>query len=209
MQGACQCILTEIRQSEQRRKSYAAHAAHQRTFLCVKAVRPYSFVSEQVQSFVFFGIIGFLKNGHIVRTAFVEILVFIGIDGIDLKTDHTEILSRQLTSFTDVFHITLSTALACEYEDLLHTAVSNNPHLFFDLFHGKLHTVNMVIAVKSAVNTVIFTVVGYVQGSKEVHCVTEMLACFNPCPLRHLFKKRLCRRRKERLKVLDGAGFMF
>ena len=165
-------------------------------------------MSQQVKLFVFVRVVGFLKYGYIIRAAFVEISVFLRIDRIDFKPDHAEIVPRQFAGFSYVSHMALGPAFAGKDEDFLHAAVGDDFHLFFNLFHGKLHPVNVVITVKSAVDAVIFTVIGYVERREQIYCVAEMAACFKPCPLCRLFKKGLCRRGKQGFEILNGTGLM-
>ena len=72
--------------------------------------------------------------------------------------------------------VTLAAALAGENEDFLHSAVGDDLHLFFNLLHGQLHAVDVVIAVKPTVHAVVFTVIGNVQRGKQIHRVAKMLA---------------------------------
>lgn len=62
MQCACQCVLSEIGQTEQCRERYPSHAAAQGSFLCIKAVGPNTLMSHQMQSFILYIVIGFLKT---------------------------------------------------------------------------------------------------------------------------------------------------
>ena len=154
-------------------------------------------------------IVGFLKHRYVVCTAFVKVLVFIGIDRIDFKSYHTEILSCQLAGFTDIFHVALASALTGKDQDFLHTAVGDDLHLFFNLLHTELHAVDMVVTVKTTIDTVILAVVGYVQGSEQIHGITKMLTCFQSCTLRHLFKERFRCWRKECLEIFYRTGIVF
>ena len=50
----------------------------------------------------------------------------------------------------------------------------------------KLHTADVVIAVKTAVNAVVFTVIGNIKRRKQINSVAKMLLCFLMRPYRHL-----------------------
>ena len=158
--------------------------------------------------FILIRIIGFLKYGHIVCAALVKISIFVCIYRIDFQSYHTKIFPRKLTRLSNIRYVTLTAAFSCKDQNLLHTAVCNDLHFFFNLLHGKLHAADMVIAVKSTVHTVIFAVICNIQRRKEIHGVSEMPSCLHAGPLGHFLKKRLCRRRKQSFKILHGAGFM-
>ena len=143
-------------------------------------------MSQKMKLFVFFSIISFLKYGYIVSTAFVKIFIFISIYRVYFKSHHAEVFSCKFASLTDIINITVSTALACKNQYFFHTAVCDNLHFFFNLLHRELHTVNMVIAVKTAIHTVILAVISNVKRRKKVNCITKMLTCFKPCSLCHL-----------------------
>ena len=163
---------------------------------------------HQMKGLIFVRVVGLLKHGDIVRAALVKIAVLVYIDRIDFQSYHTKILSRQLTGLPYVIHITLGAALAGENQDLLHPAVSNHLHLVFNLLHSQLHPLNMVVAVKATVDTVILAIIGNVKRREQINGIAEVLAGFQPCPLRHLLQKRLCGGREQRLKILDGTGLM-
>jgi hypothetical protein len=72
-----------------------------------------------------------------------------------------------ISSFTDVFHVALRSALAGQNQNFFHTAVGNDFHFLFDLLHRELHSVDVVIAVKAAVHTVVLAIVCYVKGREQ------------------------------------------
>ena len=55
--------------------------------------------------------------------------------------------------------------------------ICNYFHLMGNLFHIKLHTINMVITVKSTVHAIIFTIVCNIKRCKQIYCISEMLTC--------------------------------
>ena len=185
MQCACQCVLSEIGQTEQCRERYPSHATAQGSFLCIKAVGPNTLMSHQMQSFILYIVIGFLENSDIIHTTFMQIPIFIRIHRINFHADHAEIFSCQLTSLTNVFDITHGTAFACQNQDFLHAAVRDDLHFLFNLLHIQLHAVDVVIAVEAAVYTVILAVIRNIQGGEKINGIAEMLAGFDSCLLRH------------------------
>ena len=92
----------------------------------------------------------------------MKIAVFLCVDGINFKPHHAEIFSRQLAGLADIFNIALCTALPRQKENFLHAAVGDYFHFMFNLLGGQLHAVDMIIAVKSAVHTVIFAIICYI-----------------------------------------------
>ena len=143
-------------------------------------------MSHQMQSFVFIGVIGFLKYSDIICTAFMQITIFVGIYRIDFKTDHAEILSCKFTCLTNVFYITFCPAFSSKNQDFFHTRISNYFHLMGNLFHIKLHTINMVITVKSTVHAIILTIVCNIKRCKQIYCISKMFTCLYFRFLRHL-----------------------
>ena len=126
-------IFPEIRKSQKRRKSYAAHSAHERPLLCIKPVRPDSLVAHKMQLFISDCIISFLKYSDIVHTALVKILVVFYINGINLNSDHSEILPRDLTCLSDILNIRIGGALSRKNQDFFHSAVCDDLHFVFNL----------------------------------------------------------------------------
>ena len=133
MERRCKSVFSKIRQAEQCRKSYAAHTAHKRPFLRFKTIRPNSFVTHKVQCFVFVGIVCFLKDSDIICAALVKIFIILAVDGVNLKTDHFEIFSRQLARLTDIFNIAFCLAFARENEYFLHSRIGDNFHFMLNL----------------------------------------------------------------------------
>ena len=68
--------------------------------------------------------------------------------------------------------------------------------------HIQLGTTNLVMTVETAVNAVIFAVIGDIQRREHLHRVAEMLARFRLCALCHLFKERQRRGRQQCAEVL-------
>ena len=145
-----------------------------------------------MQSFVFIRIISLLENCHIICAAFVKICVLIRIHRIHLKTDYLEIFSGDLTGLSDIFYIRFRFALSGKDQDLLESGFCNSCHLLLDLVCIQLCTADLVVAVKSTVNTVVLTVIRNVDRCKHADTVSEMFPCFDPCSLCDFFQKRQC-----------------
>ena len=64
---------------------------------------------------------------------------------------------------------------------------------------------DFVVTVKTAVNAVIFTIIGNVDRCEHVDAVAKMLFCLNLSCLCNFFQKRKCGRREQRLKILRCA----
>ena len=69
-------------------------------------------MSHQVQFFVCHNVVRFLKDGHIVGAALVQIAILVRVDGVDLQPDHTEVLAREFARLADIFDIALDADLA-------------------------------------------------------------------------------------------------
>ena len=148
-----------IIEPQQSGESDTTHAAAKRALLCVKTVWPYTLVSHQMKRLIFVWVVSLLKDSDVVGTAFVKIVIFVGIDWVDLQTDIPEIFPRQLARFADVFHVTYGAALAGQHQDFLNAGICDDLHLCFHFCFGKLLSVNVVVAVETAVYTVILTIV--------------------------------------------------
>ena len=208
MQGTGQGVLPKVGQPQQGGEGHPPHPAPEGALLGVEAVGPHPLVAHQVQGLVLVGVIGLLKNGDVVGPALVEIAVLVGVDGVDLQPHHAEVFSGQLAGLADIFHIALGAALSGEDQDLLHAAVRNDLHLVLDLRHVQLHPLDMVVAVEAAVDTVVFAVIGDVQGGEEIDGVAEVAAGLQPRPGGHLLQEGLSRGGEEGLKILHGAGLV-
>ena len=146
----------------------------------------------QMQGFVLIRIIGLLENGHIICTAFVKICILIRVHRIHFKAYYLEIFPGDLAGFSDIFHIGLGFTLTGKDQDLLKAGLGNGCHLLLNLFLVQLCTADLVVAVKSTVNTVIFAVVCNVDRCKHTDTVSKMFSCFDPRCLCDFFQKRQC-----------------
>ena len=99
-------------------------------------------------------------------------------------------------------------AVINEKKDFLNAGVCNDFHLMLDFLKSQFLTMNVVVAVKSAVHTVILAVVCNIKRCEQIHRISEMLACLDLCTLCHALQKRLCGWRKQCFKILNAAGFM-
>ena len=195
MKCRCQCILSEIVKTKQCRKSGSAHTPHQCTLLCIKAIGPDTLMSHQMKCLIFIRIVSFLEHRHIIYTTFMEILIFIHIHRINLNSNIFKILSRNLYSFSNVFHIGISAALTGKHQNLFHSRLRDDLHLMFNFFKRQLLPANIVVTVKSTINAVVLAVVGNIQRCKNVHRISKMIFCNLFCLACHLLQIRSCRRR--------------
>jgi len=206
VQCACKCITAEVRKSKQCRESATAHATHEGAFLRIKTVREYTLVAEQMELFVALAVVRFLEHGHVIDAAFVQVLVFVDVYRIDFDADELEVLAGKLASFADVFDATFGAAFAGKQQDFFHTAVGDDLHFMLDLFHIQLHTLDVIVAVESAIDAVVFAVVCDVERSEQINVVAKMATRLNLCLGCHLFEERSGCRRKQSLEVFDSAG---
>ena len=146
----------------------------------------------QMQGFVFIRIIGLLENSYIICTAFVKICILIRIHRIHFKTYHLEIFPGNLAGFSDIFYIGFGFAFTGKDQDFLKAGFCNSCHFLLNLFLIQLCTADLVVAVKSTVNTVIFAVICNVDRCKHTDTVSKMFSCFDPRCLCDLFQKRQC-----------------
>ena len=151
-------------------------------------------MSCQMKCLVFFRIIRFLKNGHIVSSTFMKISVFICVDRVNLKSDHSKILSRKLTCLTDVLHVTHTTALACKNQDFLHPGIGDDLHLMLDLLRCQAHSVDVIVAVKATVYTIVLAIIGNVEWREKINRIAKVFSRLSACFLRHLLQERFCSR---------------
>ena len=165
-------------------------------------------MAQQVELLVALTIVGFLENGHVVYAAFMQVAVLVGIHRVDFYAYHAEILASQLAGLADVFHAALGSALACEQQNLFHAAVGNDLHLVFNLLHIQLHALDMVVAVESAVDAIVFAVVGDVDGRKEIDVVAEVLAGLDFRLGGHLFQVGSRGGGEQGLEIFQGAGLV-
>ena len=206
VEGAGKGVFSEIRKSQQSREGHAPHTAAESPFLSVESVRPHPFVAEKMKGFVFVGVVGFLKDRHIVGATLMEICVFVGVDGVDFQSHHAEVFPRQFAGFANVLYVAFGPAFTGENQDFLHAAVGDDLHFMLDLFHIQFHALDLVIAVETAVNAVVFAVVGNVEGREKINGVAEVLACFQPRLLCHFFQKRFGGGGEQRFEILNGTG---
>ena len=146
----------------------------------------------QMQGFVLIRIIGLLENGHIICTAFVKICILIRVHRIHFKAYYLEIFPGNLAGFSDIFYIGFGFAFTGKDQDFLKAGFCNSCHFLLNLFLIQLCTADLVVAVKSTVNTVIFAVVCNVDRCKHTDTVSKMFSCFDPRCLCDLFQKRQC-----------------
>ena len=147
---------------------------------------------HKMQCFIFICIISLLEYSYIIHSTFMEIFIFIYIHRIDLNADITEIFPGDFYCFPNIFHIRISPAFSCKDQYLFHAGLCDHLHLMLDLFTGQLLSADVIVAVKTAVNTVILAVIGNVNRSKNVYRIPKMVFCDLLCLSCHGFQIRCC-----------------
>jgi len=206
VEGAREGVTAEVRKSKQSGESATAHAAHKGSFLRIKAVREHALVTEQVKLFVTLAVVRFLEDCHVVDAAFVQVLVFVDVYRVDFDAHELKVFAGELASFADVFDAALCAAFAGQQQDFFHAAIGDDLHFVFDLFHRKLHALDVVVAVKAAIDTVVFAVVRNIERSKQINVVAEVTTRLDFSLGGHFFEERCCGGRKQSLEVFDGAS---
>ena len=93
VESARESVTAEIRKSEQCGEAATTHAPHERSLLRIKAVREYALVAEQVKLFITFAVVRFLKYGHVIDAAFMQVLILIDIYRINFNAHELEIFA--------------------------------------------------------------------------------------------------------------------
>ena len=205
MKACCQGIFAVIGKAQQGRKRHTAHAAHKGALLCVETVGPDTLVAKQVEGLVLVGVVGLLEDRDIVDAALMQISVLVNIDRIDLDTDIAKIFARDFDGFSDVLYVGILAALAGEDEDLLHAGLRDHLHFVLDLFKGELFAADLVVAVESAVDAVVLTVVCNINGCKNIHRIAEVVPGLDLCLACHLLQIRSGSGREQGLEILYGT----
>ena len=153
------CILPEIGKSQQCRKCNAAHSAANCALLRIQTVREHTLVTCKMQLRITVTVVGLLKNSDIIRAAFMQISIFIRVHRIDFDADIFEVFMCDFAGTADIFHIAHIPAFTCQDQHFFHPRPGNRFHFSAYAILIKLRTANLILAVETAVNTVIFTVV--------------------------------------------------
>ena len=172
---------------------------------------------SKVELFVAAGVIGLLEYRYVIRAAFLQVGIFIGVHGVDLKAHILEIARGDLAGFADVFHGTFSATFAGENEHFLKPCLGDRCHLCFDLLSVELRATDFVVAVEATIDAVVLAVVRQIDGGEQIDVIAEETALFAACSLRHFFEEWLgCRgeeraeiARRERISIKCGAHIVF
>ena len=113
----------------------------------------------------------------------MQILVVCHIHRIDFEADVLEIFPCELAGVADVFDAALRLALARQNQDFLHAAVSDDLHFMCDFVMRELEALDVVVAVETAIDTVILAIIRDVERRKEIDRVAEMTARLALCLL--------------------------
>ena len=196
------CILSEIIQPQKRPKSNSSHSAFQCPLLRVKPIREDSFMPGQMQRLILMGIISLLKYRHIISSAFMEIGILLTVHRIDFQSHHFKVFSGDPARLTQISDITFCTALADQYKNFFQSCFGDRSHFQLDFLRGKPCPADMVMAVETTVNAVVFTVIGDIKRRKEIYTVSEVFPGFSPRSLCHLFQERFRGGRQKRCEIL-------
>ena len=208
MIACCESVLAEVIQTQQCGKTNTTHTAFQGTFLSVQTVRENPLVSCQMQGFVFIRIVCFLENRYIIGAAFMEICVFVGVDRIDFQTDDFEIFLCNFAGFPDVLYCGFAAAFSGKNQDFPQSCFGDGCHFFIDFFFVQLGTVDFIMAVETAVNAVVFAVVGNVDRCEHVYTVTKMLSGFHTSCLCDVLQQGQSGRGEQCGEILRGTAVM-
>ena len=132
----------------------------------------------------------------------MEMCILIRIHRINFKSDYFEIFPGNLHCFSDIFYIRFCSALSCKNQDFLQSCLCDSSHFLINLFCIQLCSADLIMAVKSAVNTVILTVICNINRGKHIHTVPKMFPSFFLRSLCDFLQKRQCSRRQQCLKIL-------
>ena len=94
-------------------------------------------------------------------------------------------------------YVAHSRAFPGQDQDFFQPLSGNSLHFRFYFSGSKLGAFDIVVAVKAAVDAVIFAVVGDIKRGEQIDGITEMFTCFCLCPLCQLFQKWCCGRREQ------------
>ena len=196
-------VLSEVRQSQQYAESDTTHTAHESTLLRTDTVGETALCTGEVHFAVPLQIVGFLKDRDEIGTAVPQHGVLVGVHGIDFQSDGGEVLLGDSYCLSDVLRSGNAAALSGEQQNLPHAGGGDVFHLGFDFLGVQLAAGDGILAVESAVDALVFAIVGDVQRCENQHVVAEVLLPFCLGTLCHLFQKRLGCRREQRRKVLE------
>ena len=122
-----------------------------------------------MESFIFVGMIGFLKNCYIISAALVKIGIILTVHRINLQANNPEIFPSNLAGFSNVFHCGFLTAFPSENQDFLKSALGNGCHFLVNFLIGKLGSTNVVVTVKATVDAEVFTVISNIDRGKKIN----------------------------------------
>ena len=116
MQCCSKCIFPKIRQPKKCRYANTPHTSNYSTFLCIKSIGKYPFMSHKMEFFIFFWIICFLEHCYIVGSTFMQVFILITVYGINLKPYIPEISACKFTCFTYISYITHASAFTSKHK---------------------------------------------------------------------------------------------
>ena len=135
----------------------------------------------------------------------MQIGVFIAVHRINLYAHHLKVLASQLTSFPNIAYSAHFAAFAGQNEDFLHTGFGDGLHFGYQLLPVKTCSVNAIVAIKAAVNTVILAIVGDIKGRKEGHVIAEIALALLTGLLGYFFQQGQRSRGKQGREIIRGS----
>ena len=202
MKSSGKGIFPEITQPQKGTDADSAHTAEQCPLLGVETVSEISFWPSQMNLFIADAVIGLLVNTDKISAALLDIGILVCVHGIDLDANGRKVLFGNFTGVTDIFHIRVVPGFPGEDENLSQPGFGDVAQLGVNFIIGELSAVDFIGTVKSAVSTVVDTVVGDIERSIESGSIAEVAGGFlfgAPC---HLLQIGLGRRGEERRIVL-------
>lgn len=173
-------VFLVIVETEESGEADAAHAAENGSLLRVEAVREDPFVSRQMQCFILIGVVRFLENGDVICAAFMEKPVFIDVYGIDFDADDAEILTGDPDGIADIGDVRHMTAFAGEHEDFFQSRDGDVPTFPVQFVVRQAGALDLIMRIETAVNAVIFAIIGEIDRREEIDGIAEVAACDGP-----------------------------
>ena len=194
MESACEGIPPEIAQSQQCTEGDTPHTCADSPLLCVEPVGEDPLGSREMEFRVPLGVVGLLEDGDVVGTPLLEEPVLLGVHGVYLDPYRGKVLGGLLHAHPDVIHVGPCPGLPGEDEDLLQSRLRDGCHLDVHLVSCEAGPPDLVVDVETAVDAVILTVVGCVDGCEHADGVAEMLPGLLPRPDCDLLEHVACGR---------------
>ena len=133
--------------------------------------------------------------------------VILCIRRIHLQSDNLKVFPCYPARLSNVSHIRHLRTLPCQDQDFLQAGSADLFHLPFNPSHIQSGTADLIVTVKPTVDTIILTIIGYIQWGKHDNRIAEMPSRLLLRHLCHLFQNRQRRRRKKSSKIIQRPVF--